>query len=150
MRAVLVLVATSSVAACNEPVHVEKTDAGRACVFASPPTPFISEVEPQTFQANAPVYVEVQSGCFSSSCSSDLELTCDITVEGTVIRVTSELRYTDLTSTRDDCTADCRIASTVCAMPVLAPGTYTVRLGERETSFTTPGETPTAPCVDGT
>lgn len=102
--------------------------------------------EPQTFAADAPVYLRYFSThCLSSSCDTDRESGCTVQLEGNVLRVESHLEWTR--GPGPACTDDCGIMTAVCQSPPLPAGTYTVRHGAQEMVLTVPSESAQAPCT---
>jgi hypothetical protein len=85
------------------------------------------------------IAVEVRAPeCMSSSCSRDTQATCDATVEGNRITITSDIRWEEKDGGLKGCTLDCGTAAADCNIGQLAPGTYTVVHGEEETELVVP------------
>lgn len=85
--------------------------------------------------------------CLSSSCTRNVHGSCEATVDGMRIELTSDISWEE-TSNRPlkGCNLDCGIATATCTVGELQPGTYTVVLGEQETEVQVPlGEDSCAP-----
>lgn len=78
--------------------------------------------------------------CLSSSCSRNLEGTCEATVDGTTITVTSEITWEQaVESPRLGCTDDCGAPIATCTIPGGLPdGDYTVEIGGTQQEVTLP------------
>ncbi|HWB76043.1 MAG TPA: hypothetical protein VG755_13835 [Nannocystaceae bacterium] len=85
------------------------------------------------------IAVEVQApDCLSSSCSRDPHGTCEATIDGERITITSEFHWEERNGGIKGCTLDCGRVVADCTLAGLAPGTYTVVHGEEEVELVVP------------
>lgn len=85
------------------------------------------------------IAIEVRAPeCMSSSCSRDPHATCEATVQGERITITSEIHWEEKHGGLKGCTLDCGIAAADCTLDDVAPGTYTVVHGEEEIELVVP------------
>lgn len=70
--------------------------------------------------------------CLSSSCSRNLGGSCEATVDGSTITVTSEITWEEAVAGPNlACTDDCGAPQVTCTIPGgLAAGPYTIEIGE--------------------
>ncbi|NVB37796.1 hypothetical protein G6O69_08120 [Pseudenhygromyxa sp. WMMC2535] len=104
----------------SDPEHFEFEDIGEACVVAKD--------ESHTIEA-------VVDGC-ASPCAENMEVGCEVSVEGEVIEISTWLRY-DLDQ-QQDCIESCLIVEASCEVPALEDGVYTVRMGDAEAELAVP------------
>ena len=79
-----------------------------------------------TADANGTVRVSADV-CLSSSCSRNAVGTCDVTLDGTTITVTSQFDWEENMGKMVACTDDCRNIEADCGeIGPLAAGTYTI------------------------
>lgn len=76
--------------------------------------------------------------CLSSSCSRDLGGSCEGTVVGDVVTLTSEVHWEQNQGPEVACTDDCGAPAVSCALPALADGTYSVALGTETVELVVP------------
>jgi hypothetical protein len=76
--------------------------------------------------------------CLSSSCSRNPHGTCDATVHGDRITVTSEISWEEHHGRLAECTHDCGRATAECTIDELMPGAYTVVLGDAQQQIVLP------------
>lgn len=116
----LVLAAT----ACERTVEIDHRDTGRACISGE------GDVR----------QIDIDFGlCRSSSCEVLLDSSCDVTVEGDTITITS-LATIESPKGSATCTADCQSANADCETPPIAPGSYTVVYGELSDTIEIPAD----------
>jgi hypothetical protein len=125
---------------------LEVENAGRMCLHASPPDPFLTP-GPQSFASATPITVTVElRRCLSSSCDIDPAMTCAIAP------ITSGLAVTSLaTWTRTDdeaCTDDCGQLAATCTTEPLPAGTFDFLFGGQTLALTVPSDTGEPPCLD--
>lgn len=154
MQRALLLALVSTLAACggDDPIEVVLGEASgqvQLCAFDSADAsgffPFQS-AEPQTFAAGAPIVLQVAGAtCLSSSCTSDIVATCNVTVEGQRLRVEASFSWTE--DPDGPCTDDCRSVVATCTTPALAAGDYTVALGTRTATLTVGAAGPQTACI---
>ncbi len=126
--------------------HVSFENEGRLCLFAAEPNPFVTQT-PQDFVAgNSVELLVVMESCVSSSCTSDIAATCEASMTGSQITVTSAGSYSEDTGL-GGCTDDCRAVSATCSTGPLQPGSYTVVHGEDELVLEVPASVESAPCT---
>jgi hypothetical protein len=77
-------------------------------------------------------------GCLSSSCDTDRELTCEVSVAGNEVAIESVLAWTSKTGS---CDADCGFIRATCKIPPLPAGSYLLRHGDETRSVSVPGDT---------
>jgi hypothetical protein len=124
----------------------EYDNTGRVCLCAT--DDFFCEHEPQAFAANRSVAVKFSvAGCLSSSCSRDIEASCELTRDGASFAVTTTASYTDLTAQNRACTDDCGMLGATCETGPLPAGDYTFSYGTKTLALTIPSEV-NAPCAD--
>jgi len=116
------LVALVALFACNEVQEnwemITHTDTGTACLDAT------------TADGNGEVTVR-SDFCLSSSCSRNAVGSCEATLDGTTITITSQFEVEELTGDEVICTDDCGTIEANCgSVGPLAAGTYTMILGE--------------------
>ena len=141
MRRLATVVPSLLAAGCSVIPNVETTefrDDGEACVLpadGADGADFPIAIGPED---DLVVEVFFPTGCLSSSCDEVLEASCEATVDGQRIVVTSSG-----TLERDvgasACTKDCGIMSARCELPDLDAGTYTIVHGDDEETFELPG-----------
>lgn len=134
-----------SLLGCNDQVSFENE--GTLCMFAADPDPFITE-SPQDFTPGAPVeLLVVMEPCVSGSCTSDIVASCEATVSGNQITVTSSGSYREDSGLVKACTDDCRVVSATCSTASLPAGSYTVFHGEDVLPLDVPASLDSAPCT---
>jgi hypothetical protein len=140
------LFAVALLAACDEggssPAPVEVFDQGRACLLGHEP----AGTQRTTFVADQPVSIDVGSfACISGSCTKDRIASCEATVTGSSIEISTRAswRFTGDTA----CTDDCASPSASCTTPPLPAGTYTVSLGTHTTTLEIPSMPAMFPCL---
>jgi hypothetical protein len=104
---------------------VTRVDEGILCVGQTEQSLTITVIEPD---------------CLSSSCSRDRGGDCSATVDGSTIRVTSEIHWEENEGPLRKCTKDCLSVEVTCQIPAPPEGTYTLVHGEEETSLDVPVE----------
>jgi hypothetical protein len=98
-------------------------------------------------EADQPFFVSVFSpGCFSSSCSTLESATCQVTLDGQDLRISSFIEVRDTSARAGACTDDCHSYTARCEAPALPEGEFTVRLGDESLPLTVPTDEP--PCSD--
>jgi hypothetical protein len=76
--------------------------------------------------------------CLSSSCSRDLGGSCEATVDGDVITLTSEVHWEQNNGVNIACTDDCGAPTVSCTIADLPDGTYTILHGAEEVEVVVP------------
>ena len=98
------------------------TDEGTACLSAP--------------AADSDAVITVDPGlCLSSSCDTLTASACTVTVDGSVITVSSEFK---VLTEGDTCTDDCGMPTATCDPGPLAAGEYTIVYGGAEQTITVP------------
>ena len=97
-----------------------------------------------TFLADEPIIVITQEGCLSA-CAHDKVATCEITVEGDTLQVTSQMSW-DPANGNVDCIAVCEVLSAQCKSPPLAAGEYEIHYGTKTAKLQI-GTTSRPPCL---
>jgi len=127
---VSLLAATLLWGGCSEEVVLD--NAGTACLSTSGDWPEGG----QDFVADQPLTVVVRfDDCLSSSCDTNRQANCEISMTGDRIVVTSTASYTDEGGAGSSCTTDCVVFETSCETPALAEGDYTLVYGDEELAF---------------
>lgn len=85
------------------------------------------------------IWVDPQE-CLSSSCSRAFMGSCEATVQGATITVTSDISWEENRGPNVACTDDCGSTAVSCALPALADGTYTVIFGSEQRELVVPIE----------
>jgi hypothetical protein len=95
--------------------------------------------------AGAPLVVQYDGPCVSSSCTADRVAHCDVVqLDATTIRVSAHSEWSDFTKDNGVCTRDCAAFSTTCTTPEgVAAGTYTLVFGDSTMQLTIPQSSPT-------
>jgi hypothetical protein len=146
MKAIAFLVV---MAACEggrspEPMLSEVENKGHACLLGHEP----AGSQRMTFPADQPATIAVGSfACLSSSCTTDQIASCDVTVSGNTIMITTYAAWRDTSDTGEACTDDCSSPSAECTTPPLAAQSYTVRLGANSIALDVPSMTQVRPCL---
>lgn len=97
--------------------------------------------------ADAPLTITFDAQhCFSSSCTRDVQVSCQVNVADRTVQITSEVTWYDTTASSSACTADCGMATASCQTPPLAAGEYTFVFGSHALAITLPS-TPPARCL---
>lgn len=82
--------------------------------------------------------VVVLAECLSSSCSRDFAGSCEATVDGSEITLTSTLSWAQNLGEGVPCTDDCGLPQADCTIAGLADGTYDVTYGGETFTLTVP------------
>jgi hypothetical protein len=125
----------------------ERQDAGRVCLYASPPASPWDTSQPQSFAAGAAVHVVHHEGCFSSSCTRDLVASCATAAANSAFHVTTSTSWTDLSGGDRACTDDCGFAMSTCPTPPLPAGSYTFTFAGETVALAIPSDTTEVPCL---
>lgn len=115
------------------------TDEGEACLVRAESQPFddfSGVLEPGD---DLDILVFFPVGCLSSSCSDILETTCEASLDGDTINVSSSGRLEQEVDP-PVCTSDCGIMTARCPAPDLPAGEYEIVHGDQRTTLTLPGE----------
>lgn len=130
----LVLAATLAIG-CNADDHqrVVEHDVGELCVFAEEPTLQTPLSHTLDFRVNS-------EDCGGSCAHRDLVFTCEASVDGSTITVTSEYSYVELDR---ECAARCdKHNIAVCSLSGLADGDYPIHFaGDTYLIFNLPSST---------
>jgi hypothetical protein len=87
------------------------------------------------------LYVRVvANGCFSSSCTTLVEASCEVESVGDTITVHSTLELEQLRGEELLCTADCVPLGAECEFMAIAPGRYVLHLGNSSATIDLPAE----------
>lgn len=113
-----------------------------ACVFEQwEPVSQIDEgtscLEAATADGTGTITVDADV-CLSSSCDRNGTSSCEATLDGTTITVTSEFSWETATGIGVACTDDCGMLSAACDVGPLPEGTYTIVHGTETTTVTVP------------
>lgn len=111
------------------------------------PVTFVDEGRVCLAEEGADLRVTVEApACLSSSCSRNIEGSCQATVEGSTISVTSDITWEQAVAGPNlACTDDCGLASTSCTIDGGLPaGTYTLDIGGEISTLALPGPVCTA------
>ena len=115
------------------------TDDSGAAVDDWQPVSYVDEGELCFENQGVDVVVQVTApDCLSSSCSRNLAGTCEGTLSGDTITLTSDIHWEDNVGEGVACTDDCGAPTVSCTLPALADGTYVVVLGGVETELVVP------------
>jgi len=125
----------------SEWTHFSRKEDVPLCLFGSDDvrlkTLFLKDVGKQTLRPRTELYFGVFApGCASEECISRPTLQCWVEREGDVLVVFS--RYSGEQRRERVCTSQCEPVIAGCPVPELAPGSYTVRYGERTMKFKLP------------
>lgn len=82
--------------------------------------------------------VVVLEECLSSSCSRNLVGSCEATVDGNTITLTSTITWEQNVGEGVACTEDCGVPQANCTIEGLADGDYTVEYGGQTLDLTVP------------
>ncbi|RVU46902.1 hypothetical protein EA187_07140 [Lujinxingia sediminis] len=130
-RLAISLLALPLIVACSEanedPEHITFENEGTVCLHLADDPQDYSERQIPSLSVTLPV-------CLSSSCSKAPQASCQASVEGTTITLTSSASYLDTSTAGGACTDDCGQLQATCAIPALEPGEYTINHGDE--SFT--------------
>ncbi|TXD36116.1 hypothetical protein FRC98_13415 [Lujinxingia vulgaris] len=123
----LTLLAIPLIAACgvfdDDPERVEFENEGTVCLHLADDPQDYSDRDIPSLSVTLPV-------CLSSSCSEAPQASCQASVDGTTITLTSAASYLDTSTAGGACTDDCGQLQATCAIPALEPGEYTVVHGD--------------------
>lgn len=144
--AILSVVMCSMLVGCDTQVSFDNE--GPVCAFASDSNPFITDT-PQEFVADAPLeLLVIMEGCVSSSCTSNIETSCEVSVNGSEITLTSRGSYEEAGGLQQSCTDDCLAVTATCVTPPLPAGAYTLVHGDSTMQIDVPASAPAAPCTE--
>ena len=136
-RIALSLLAIPLIAACGllegDPERVAFENEGTVCLHLADDPQDFSERDIPSLSVTMPV-------CLSSSCSENPQASCEVSVDGTSITLTSSASYLDTSTAGGACTDDCGQLQATCAIPALEPGEYTVVHGEESFTLQVDGE----------
>ncbi|GEM_PF-5817884 len=108
--------------ACSSSRHIDLSNVGRACVVLDEGVRHVDAVV---------------DNC-ASSCAENLDLGCEVTLEGMDIIIDTWASY-DVSD--EVCIQLCNELRTTCEVPSLEPGTYTLKMGATETPLIVPDDT---------
>jgi hypothetical protein len=124
----------------------ERAPVGILCVRGTP------DGENERIAVGDPLRIDVMpSGCYSSSCTDVVVETCSVAGGAPDFTASAELCHASNADPNVGCTTDCGgggYAQCESEQP-LAPGDYTVTLGELSVSFTVPGTLSIGAACDG-
>jgi len=127
LRVALILLTLPLIAACglfeDDPEHVTFENEGTVCLHLADDPQDFSEREIPSLSVTLPV-------CLSSSCSENPQASCEVSVDGTTITLTSTASYLDTSTAGGACTDDCGQLQATCELPELTAGEYTVTHGD--------------------
>lgn len=116
--------------------HHEYRDRGDACLIHANADAVSAELQPGD---DLEIVVFFPHGCLSSSCSDVRITTCEATLTGNEIHVSSHGVVEEDVSA-NACTTDCGIMTARCNIDLDEPGDYTIVHGDQTTPITLPGE----------
>jgi len=89
---------------------------------------------------SATVTVSLPGECSAGGCAQGFEGSCEATVDGDTITLTSDLSWVVAVELPDDvgCTMQCELPVTTCDLDGLPEGTYTVFFGDEQTQLAVP------------
>lgn len=133
-----------ALAACSS--EVRRENQGAVCVVSSEASEWTDE---QDFVAGSPLHFRYfVDECLSSTCNVDRVSSCSVSVEGAVIHVETQARWSVTQWAAETCTDDCQRLTAKCETSALPDGTYTIRSGAHEVAFTIPSRVGQAPCTE--
>lgn len=101
--------------------------------------------EPQTYAVLESLELHVVAAGCEAACVDDLVQSCEVSVEGQVLRVQANFSWAERSG---ECVLICAPIKAVCTTPPLAAGQYTVALGTRTTTLTVGGPAQAAACLE--
>ena len=121
---------------------VSVEDEGDLCLYTGEFDDWATIGEPpgeeSTFTSTDPITVHyVAEQCFSSSCTQNIDISCSVAVDGSLITIDGTGSW-EVASGNQECTADCGLGATECTIDPLPKGTYDVRFGSDSASLTIP------------
>ena len=122
---------------------VELDDVGSACV--SDVEPSFGEVFDVDLQADAAAVVLVTFETCAAGCASEIETSCEATVNAGAVEVTGSASYLIATAPAD-CATICAFVQATCETPALGEGSWTLSYGGESEAFDVPW-VGAAPCV---
>lgn len=126
-RIALTLLILPLLAACGlldgDPERVAFENEGTVCMHVAEDPQDFSERDIPSLSVTLPV-------CLSSSCSENPQASCEVSVDGTTITLTSSASYLDTSTAGGACTDDCGQLQANCELPELEAGEYTVTHGD--------------------
>jgi hypothetical protein len=105
----------------------------------------LDRLEPQTYAALEPLELHVVAAGCEAACVDDLVQSCEVSVEGQVLRVRASFSWSERSG---DCVLICAPIKAVCTTPPLPAGQYTVALGTRTTTLTVGGVASAPGCIE--
>jgi len=81
--------------------------------------------------------------CLSSSCSRDLVTSCEATLDGTTLTLTSDIHWEDNMADGATCTDDCGLPAATCELENVPDGTYTLDFDGQSYTIEVPGSSDT-------
>jgi hypothetical protein len=76
--------------------------------------------------------------CLSSTCTRDIDGSCDVRVVDTAIVLESDIFWEQKNGPHASCSDDCLRATAICSLGRLDPGSYTIVHGEDRFQMTVP------------
>lgn len=119
-------------------VH-EFRDEGKICAFPGSEANGVPGFDnnQRSYREGEAVAIAVQfPTCLSSSCSTDRQADCTVSLNGSTLHVTSSGSFRQRTT--GACTDDCGFLIARCTTPPLPAGVYTVEHGGASTTLTIP------------
>ncbi len=110
------------------------TDEGHVCLVSE-----AADAAPGDLLADEPLAVRVVFDRCASSCARIDEATCEATVDGGVIDVTTRARLSEKIERGKICADSCLVVETTCAIGRLGAGTYRLELRAEQRLVDIPG-----------
>jgi hypothetical protein len=76
--------------------------------------------------------------CLSSTCTRDVDGSCDVTIEGSAVSLESDIFWEQKNGPAASCSDDCLRATAICPLGHLDPGNYELLHGEDRFLMTVP------------
>lgn len=134
-----------TLAGCAQDDRIELEDVGRACIVPADAAYQLEQLPELSFDYGSdPLVLDAVIDECALSCAEDLDMGCDVTLEGDVLRIDV---YASYVAPRDQCDASCRVLRVSCDVPELSPGTYSVQMGATNTTLVVPSSA-SAVCVE--
>jgi hypothetical protein len=147
-RLLVSLAAIPVLAACGALVSLE--DQGTACVVGTPLMESQNGEGPDvtTYEADAPVTINVVLEDCASGCVEDIEASCSVELAGTTLSVSASASYRE-PSGIGACPDVCVVIDAQCTSPALPAGTHTVEYAGMSTTFDVPDQREPATLGEG-